>query len=312
MSHIIIHGPENQLLYERAIAPNETAHLHAYITVDKKEISLPNVGDEGIDVSRHNGNFDWYAVREKYKFAYVRVTMGAPSANYSGVDERWKYNRAGSRLNGWKDGVYHYVVNGVPTKDQFDNLAFQIGDDFGCLPIVLDVERRRFDDGPEPVDRSRYTLDLREFLERCEDRWRHAPMIYTSKLEWEAMTTLPSWANEYKFFVAQYAPTLTAVRPEWRVAVWQYSTTNNTLDRDRWLGGDAPLPVARHNFAPRKNQDVINLFQSVTPNFFIEWLTRAGMLNALAAARPAVYSGPDIEDLPGLTDAEKAALVAKL
>jgi len=273
-------------------------------------LELPARGDEGIDVSRHQGNFDWKATKESgVKFAYIRATMGAPNGSYSGVDDRWRYNRAGARVADILDGVYHYVINGVAAQAQFDNLKREIGADFGALPIVVDVERRRDADGvPEMVNRTAFTASLFELLKLIEAEWKHKPLIYTSKLEWEAMTTLPEWESDYGFFVAQYAPTLTAVRAQWRVMVWQYSTTGNKLDRDRWLGG-AANEGARHNFAPRLNQDVINLFAKVAGNNYIEWITRAELAPVLFGDRRAVYAGPDIEALP-LTEQERQALIA--
>lgn len=272
---------------------------------------LPARGDEGIDISRHNGNFDWKIAKESgVKFAFIRATMGAPSKTYSGKDDRFVYNRAGCRAAEILDGVYHYFVNGVQAQAQFDNLKSVIGADYGQLPIVVDVERRRDERGvPEPVDKTAFADSLRAFLNLLETAYGHKPLIYTSRMEWEAMTTLPEWESEYQYFVAQYANALTAIRPRWRVAVWQYAVLYDglgTVDRDRWLGG-AANGSARHNFAPRTNQQVINLFSKAAGANYIEWITRAG-LATLFGARQAVYSGPDVEGLP-LTDGERAALL---
>lgn len=275
-------------------------------------IELPARGDEGIDISRHQGNFDWKISKESgVKFAFIRATMGAPSGSYSGKDDRFIYNRAGCRAAEILDGVYHYFVNGVSAEAQFENLKSVIGADYGALPIVVDVERRRDEHGvPEPVDKAAFTDSLRAFLNLLETAYGHKPLIYTSRLEWEAMTTLPAWESEYDFFVAQYAPALTAVRPRWRVVLWQYSTTGGKLDRDRWLGSTAP--GARHNFAPRTNQNVINIFaKAFGPKQYIELIQRAELGDDLFGDRLAVYSGPDIESLP-LSDGERAALIALL
>lgn len=284
-------------------------------------ITLPARGDEGFDVSRHNENVDWLAAKNAGRtFAIYRTTMGA-----TGVDYRWRQNRFCSRIYGFKDTAYHYLIHNESAKAQHENMAGQIGADFGCLPVVGDVERRRDANKiPEVVDRAGFTIRLYDWLRYSEDAWKHKPLIYTNVPEWLAMTTRPAWTTEYQFIVAQYNIALTSVLPEWDVVCWQYAVKPvsgmgpEDIDHERWLGQTAPIPTAHHNFVSlhdpkygNTNQAVINLFQSVTPDF-IAWLTRAMLLNALAAARPAVYSGPDVEDLPGLSPAEKAALIAAM
>ena len=77
----------------------------------------------------------------------------------------------------------------------------------------------------------------------------------------------------------------------------------------------APIPPTenRHNFAPRINQKVIDLFRAVFGADFWTVVTRAGLaaMAASPAARQAAYTGPDIEDLP-LGEDEKARLIAAL
>lgn len=65
---------------------------------------------------------------------------------------------------------------------------------------------------------------------------------------------------------------------------------------------------ARHNFAPRTNQDVINLFAKAFGGQYLNVLRRAGLYAALLDFRASVYAGPSIESLP-LSDAEKAELI---
>lgn len=64
---------------------------------------------------------------------------------------------------------------------------------------------------------------------------------------------------------------------------------------------------ARHNFKPRTNQEVINLFHRVFDGTYIEVITRAG-LSGMFAKRKAVYEGEDVEGLP-LGDDEKKRII---
>jgi hypothetical protein len=74
-----------------------------------------------------------------------------------------------------------------------------------------------------------------------------------------------------------------------------------------------PEPVEGHNFAPRINQQVIDLFRAVFGSDFWTVVTRAGLaaMAASPAARQAAYTGPDVEDLP-LGEDERARLIAAL
>lgn len=70
------------------------------------------------------------------------------------------------------------------------------------------------------------------------------------------------------------------------------------------------VPPPNHNFAPRTNQAVINLFAKVFDGPYIEVITRAG-LSGIFSARQAVYSGPDVERLT-LGEEEKKRIIEAL
>lgn len=67
---------------------------------------------------------------------------------------------------------------------------------------------------------------------------------------------------------------------------------------------------ARHNFAPRTNQLVLNRFRDVFGIPYWDVVVRAG-LTSVSVNRTAVYSGPDVEALP-LTEDEKRKLIAAM
>jgi hypothetical protein len=80
-----------------------------------------------------------------------------------------------------------------------------------------------------------------------------------------------------------------------------------------YTGPPEPPPATPHNFAPRINQKVIDLFRAVFGADFWAVVTRAGLADMAAspAARQAAYVGPDVEDLP-LTPDEQDALIAAI
>lgn len=270
-------------------------------------MNLPPTHALGIDISRHQGNLDWLPIsKSNLRFVYIRSTMGA-----SGVDERWKFYRAGARAAKLLDGVYHYFVPSQTPEGQLGNLVAEIGEDYGDLPIVVDVERGSLTD----LRKESTTYALERLLSLIEWRYQHRPIIYTSRQEWEAMTTLPLWAKDYDFFAAQYNSVLTELHPSWGpVVAWQYAVETDELgrlDRDRWLLGSEPDPnPTNHPLALLKNQQVINLFYRAAGAQSWNWLTRAGLQN-IFQQRQQPYSGPALDQL-NLAEAEKARLRANL
>ncbi|UCD42826.1 MAG: glycoside hydrolase family 25 protein [Chloroflexota bacterium] len=103
------------------------------------------------------------------------------------------------------------------------------------------------------------------------------------------------------------------------------------LERDAFMeemfGGSAPLPPPDDgdgDVVPEQptatypdvtNQDMINIFlQASSATLYWEWIVEAG-LESMAVPREnraKLYSGPKLEDLPGLEDVEKDALLAAL
>lgn len=79
---------------------------------------------------------------------------------------------------------------------------------------------------------------------------------------------------------------------------------------DPMAGFTWPPPKTR---LPGSNQDVINLFaRAAGRSAYVDWLARAGILASVSGNRAAPYQGPALEDLAGLTAAERAALQALL
>lgn len=72
----------------------------------------------------------------------------------------------------------------------------------------------------------------------------------------------------------------------------------------------SPPPPTTHNFAPRTNQLVLNLFRDVFGPGYWAVIVRAG-LTGIAGNRAVSYSGPDVEALP-LTEDEKGRLIAAM
>lgn len=73
-------------------------------------------------------------------------------------------------------------------------------------------------------------------------------------------------------------------------------------------GGLAP----KHTLTHLTNQQVFNLFQKAFGGTYWSLVTAATDEAYMAAHRAELYKGPAVEDMPGLTDAQKAAMSAAL
>jgi len=198
-----------------------------------------------IDVSAHNGSITWPRVRAAgVTCAIIRVaTADRPDAAYT---RNWREAKAAGipRL-----GVYQYYVTEVAPLFQAQALLAITGGDFGTEPPTIDCERRA-DERAAPWSwekRTAYTLNLRKWLIAMSE---FRPRIYTSKWEWQAITTLPDWITDYSLWLAAYPgpPELPAKATAY--TVHQYSSTGRVdgiagnVDLNVEVGAPVPAPVA--------------------------------------------------------------------
>jgi lysozyme len=282
---------------------------------------------QGIDVSYHQITVDWQAVRSAgIAFAFVKATDGANI-----VDSGFNANWAGAKAAGLLRGAYHYYQPAQDPLAQAENLARAIGADLGELPPVLDLEE---DAGAT----SGLSVQVEAWLQEVERRLRRRPLIYTSQSKWltlmrDASGQFPAWAANYQLWVADYpfqkTPQSQPLLPDgWSAwTFWQYSGSGSVIgipvpvDLDEFNGSEADLRAwATHQLPSTRrvpkvtNQEMINAFQRAFGPAFWDVVTRAGLTGmAIPASNRALpYAGLPIDDLPDLTDADKAALKHEL
>jgi Lyzozyme M1 (1,4-beta-N-acetylmuramidase) len=208
-----------------------------------------------IDVSKWQGIIDWPKVKMAgVESVKIRATMGG-----SGLDYMYRTNWARSRDVGIPDrGPYHYVTTSVMAADQVNNILRTTGGDFGSA-ITLDCERtdaeREASAAGWVFPKAEYTSRVRAMIDLLEARGAKVE-IYTSKREWEAITTQPSWAKNYPLHVAAYPldPNDPFYRPPvpigWPWTLWQYTFQGHV---DGILGN---VDMSRRNLTPAPNPDI--------------------------------------------------------
>lgn len=89
----------------------------------------------GIDVSHHQGEIDWAAVRaEGWRFAWLKATEGG-----DWTDTRFAENRAGAEAVGLPWGAYHFYTFCRAPEEQAAHFLATTGAG-GALPPAVDVE----------------------------------------------------------------------------------------------------------------------------------------------------------------------------
>lgn len=180
--------------------------------------------DTLIDVSVWQGTIDWPRVRAAgVTFAYIRGPIGD-----RWVDDNFHANWQGALGAGIpRRGVYCDVILGQSASAQAVNILHQTNGDFGTEPVALDVERtdaerKAIAAGTLVWPKAAYTEMLHQLVLALQAI--HPVAIYTSKNEWEAMTTQPEWAKDLIHWIAQYNSHISNpdVPAGWDWDMWQY------------------------------------------------------------------------------------------
>jgi lysozyme len=138
---------------------------------------LPALGYpvKGIDVSHHQGEIDWQALRAAgVGFAYIKATEGL-----SFRDPRFAENWRRSGEAGILRGAYHFFSLCKPGAEQAANFIAVTPLEPLSLPHALDVEQMEVcPDGQliaSPVQ------EIRSFLDTAKKRFGRRPLIYTTR-----------------------------------------------------------------------------------------------------------------------------------
>lgn len=131
----------------------------------------------GIDVSHHQGDIDWRAVRDDgIEFAFIKATQGATY-----IDPRFRTNWEAARAAGVVAGAYHFFSlcsSGQAQAEHFVSVAPPAHDAFG--PAV-DLELAGNCAQRPPA--GRVTTELASFLRVVGDAWA-SPVIVYARDDW--------------------------------------------------------------------------------------------------------------------------------
>lgn len=151
----------------------------------------------GIDVSHHQDNIDWDAVKAMHvqnitiDFAFIKATEGLGR-----VDDNFRRNWFNAKHVGIPRGAYHYFISSKSGKAQAENFIETLQLQKGDLPPVLDIESTNGASAEDIQQRAK------DWLLMIEAQYKVKPIIYTNVDFYENF--LAGKFDDYPLWVAHY------------------------------------------------------------------------------------------------------------
>lgn len=191
-------------------------------------IDIPvNFSVHGIDVSHHQDNIDWVAVKAmqvkevKLGFAFVKATEGVDV-----TDDNFRRNWFNARQAGITRGAYHFFNAGKSGKAQADNFISMVSLQKGDMPPVLDVEQTNGSSVENIQQR------VKDWLDMVQAHYKVKPIIYTNIDFYENF--LADRFNDYPLWIAHYlVQDKPRIKRNW--LFWQYNEKGHVNGIDAYV-----------------------------------------------------------------------------
>lgn len=175
----------------------------------------------GIDVSHHQGDIDWQAVRDHgVEFAIIRLGYRGYDDGLLHVDEKAVENLTGAREAGLKIGAYFFSqALDADEAEEEAALALQVLDGMPLdLPLAYDWEYVSPDKRTGDMEADALTGCVHAFCDTIQAAG-YQPMVYFNQELSQTLLDLDT-VRSYPFWFARYAPQMDFDR---KVLLWQYS-----------------------------------------------------------------------------------------
>jgi len=178
---------------------------------------------KGIDVSHHQKDIDWNAVKAA-GFEFVIIRIGYRSYNDDGVlhwDRNYSDYIKGAREAGLEVGVYVFsqAINTEEALEEAEMVLHSIAGQKLELPVVYDPESiRKPNARTNNISGEQFTQNTIAFCERIK-KAGYTPMIY-SNMVWEDVFFDMDILDEYEFWYADYED---VPQTPYNFTFWQYA-----------------------------------------------------------------------------------------
>jgi lysozyme len=187
----------------------------------------------GVDVSHHQSDLDWKAMREKgVRFAYIKATEGA-----AWQDEAYRIHAEAARAQGMTVGAYHFFTFCAEGRRQAEHFLAHLDLRPGDLPPAVDVESGGNCRGNP--DSGAVAESLEAFMRVVEKATGRQPLIYTTQpFYWRYF---PQGFGSARFWLRNR---LWCPEDRERFPFCQYSVSGipgavaEAVDRNAFLGGE--------------------------------------------------------------------------
>jgi GH25 family lysozyme M1 (1,4-beta-N-acetylmuramidase) len=212
-------------------------------------------GLPGLDVSSHQGNVNWSAVKANgAQFAYVKATEGTTYKNpYFGQQYVGSYNV------GLVRGAYHFALpdrtTGAAQADYFASNGGAWSADNQTLPGALDIEYNPYGETCYGKSQSAMVSWIRDFINRYQTRTGRWAAIYTTTDWWTRCTgNYSGFGATNPLWIARYSSSVGTLPAGWGFyTIWQWASQpgtfpgdqnvfNGSADRLRALANNTPAP----------------------------------------------------------------------
>ena len=169
---------------------------------------------DGIDVSKYQGDIDWYqlSLNPHVKFVYIKATEGAVH-----VDKRYQENIRKARGAGLRVGSYHFFTSQKTPREQFENFRRYVKRSEQDLLPMVDVEQA----GNRMAKREQLQQNLAEFMEMVKAEYGQYPLLYSQYKFYNDM--LAPEFNRYLIFIARYSHSQPTLRGGGKYNIWQFT-----------------------------------------------------------------------------------------
>ena len=197
-------------------------------------------GSMGIDVSKHNGNIDWNAVKNSgVSYVIIRCGYRGYSTGVLVEDPMFRSNIKGAKAAGLKVGAYFFsqAVNEVEAVEEA-SMAIDLVKGYGLdYPLFLDVEGSG--GRGDAIGKDTRTAVCKTFCQTVQNSGISSG-IYANKTWFNEKISTGSLTN-YRIWLAQYAstPTYSATRYD----MWQYSSKGKVSG----ISGDVDMNISYMN-----------------------------------------------------------------
>ena len=183
------------------------------------------VSMQGIDVSHHQEQIDWDAVKEAgVEFAMLRCGYRGYETGLIFKDRHFDYNIQEAQKRGILVGVYFYsqAINPEEAREEADFTLKQIEGYTIDLPVVFDMEESETGENGRILSLSREekTECAVTFLHRVQNAG-YTPMVYNSTMLFEELF-ITEYLQEFDTWVAEYG---SYPRYPYEFSMWQYTSS---------------------------------------------------------------------------------------